>query len=367
MPTLRPRLLEIGDSIDARGEINPSRRVCCGESVVSCRGAEVHHHLPCWFDSLTEQLRKHRRQPGPTCKHEESATQLRPIHQAQSRYSSGHRWLPRSSSTDEDSFARELGGQCLNRASCHHDTALGFEHRQCDTVRNKVRIARADCSLVEDLNRVVTVLKRRESFGRVRIDRPEPSTARHMGATDASRSRSAPRARTTARVTAGRSENRSRPAHTHSAGCETRRPNSTVNCRARTHRRASRALRPLSGDGPSTPKRASPNHNHIRHNTIIVGRVLLVRPGGRRLPSMQLRSSPLGDGLSRPDPRSRRRLTARRRAWKIGESQWISDLFSPLVSVCWYLVASGHPSTPSVPGRSWGHRTIRRSGIQPPR
>src|SRR5687768_15037278 len=109
---LEAALLEIGDSIDARGEINPSRRVCCGESVVSCRGAEVHHHLSCWFDSLTEQLRKHRRQPGSTCKHEQSATQLRPIHQAQGRYSSRRRWLPRSSSTDVHSFARELGGQC---------------------------------------------------------------------------------------------------------------------------------------------------------------------------------------------------------------------------------------------------------------
>jgi hypothetical protein len=32
-----------------------------------------------------------------------------------------------------------------------------------------VRIARADCSLVEYLDRVVTVLKRREGFGRISI------------------------------------------------------------------------------------------------------------------------------------------------------------------------------------------------------
>ncbi len=110
--------------------------------------------------------------------------------------------------------------------------------------------------------------------------RPEPSTARHMGATDVRRSRSAPRVHTTARVTAGRSESRSRLAHTHSAGCETRRPNSTVNCPARTHRRASLVLQPLPGDGPSTPQTRQPQSQPHQTQVAIVGRVLLYRPHG---------------------------------------------------------------------------------------
>jgi hypothetical protein len=67
----------------------------------------------------------------------------------------------------------------LNRAPCHHDTALGFEHRQRDAVRDKVWIARAESSLIEHLNPVVTALERRECFGRVRMvggSHPEDAT-----------------------------------------------------------------------------------------------------------------------------------------------------------------------------------------------
>src|SRR5687767_582490 len=47
---LEAAVLEIGDPVDAGGEINPRRRVGCRESIVSCRRAEVHHHLSRWFD-----------------------------------------------------------------------------------------------------------------------------------------------------------------------------------------------------------------------------------------------------------------------------------------------------------------------------
>jgi hypothetical protein len=57
----------------------------------------------------------------------------------------------------------------LHRAPCHHDTALGFEHRQRNAVRNKVRITRPDSSLIEHFNLVVAALERCECFGRIRM------------------------------------------------------------------------------------------------------------------------------------------------------------------------------------------------------
>ena len=96
--------------------------------------------------------------PGSAC----------PIHQAQGRDGPGaEAWRP--ALVGRAPLARELRGQRLDRASCHDDATLGFEHRACDIARIKVRIASAEGGLIEQLDRVGTPLKRRERLRCVRV------------------------------------------------------------------------------------------------------------------------------------------------------------------------------------------------------
>jgi hypothetical protein len=166
---LEAAALEIRDAVDSSGEINPGRRVGGGESLIPGGSAEVHHRLSRGYDSLAEELWKHSRQPGAACEHEDVTGQRRSIHQTQGRYASRRGGLACPAPSHEHAFTRELRRQRLDRASGHDDATLGLEHRARDVASVKVRIASAEGSLIEQVDRVAPTSKRRERFLRVPV------------------------------------------------------------------------------------------------------------------------------------------------------------------------------------------------------
>ena len=128
-PDLDAAVLETGNRIQPGGEVDDRRRPTCAEPIVAGWGAEVQHDLSCRRDARTEQVGEHRGQPRAARKHETFAAELSSIGQADRRHAPRRHWLQRSTRSDGDPPARELGRERLHRASSHDHATLRFEHQ----------------------------------------------------------------------------------------------------------------------------------------------------------------------------------------------------------------------------------------------